>query len=199
MRYLVTLVFLFFICNLYSTDAYNDKNSISISTNEFKMIVEIPAGTNKKYEYDNNKSEFKAEIINGKERYVKYLPYIGNYGFIPFTKLNKKDGGDGDAIDVLLLSEALPTGTIINITPIAILKLNDNGEEDSKIIAVPADDGKKIINLSSYADLDINFPSIKKIIEIWFLSYKGGQIVIFQGWGNEKEAIIEINKHLIKD
>ena len=62
------------------------------------MVVEIPAGTNHKYEYDYGAKEFRIETINGNERVVDFLPYPGNYGFIPHTL-----SGDGDPVDVLVV------------------------------------------------------------------------------------------------
>lgn len=196
MRYLVTFVFLIFIFDTNSFENYSNENSlIPIQKKHLQMIVEIPAGTNKKIEYNKITDEFSAEIINGNERYVKFLPYIGNYGFIPYTEMYKNDGGDGDAIDVLLISESIPTGSLVDIVPIAILNLLDSGEKDSKIIAVPLDREKKIIDISSYKELDTDFKRVKEIIEIWFLSYKGPEKVIFINWGDEKDAFYEILKY----
>ena len=46
-------------------------------------------------------------------------------------------GGGGDALHILLLSEHLATGTIIEVLPIGVLALKDHGENDSAIITVP--------------------------------------------------------------
>lgn len=149
-------------------------------------IIEIPAGTNHKYEYDYSCNQFKCEIIDGKERVVKYLPYPGNYGFIPGTLMDKAKGGDGDALDVLVLCESLPQGKIIPIKPIAELKLLDRGEADDKIIAVPVDAALNTITLSS----DNKLPeSIKTTIKNWFLSYKGKGKMEFSKWEEDPKLV----------
>ena len=44
-------------------------------------------------------------------------------------------GGDGDALDVLIISESVQQGKKIEINPVAILKLLDRGQQDHKVIA----------------------------------------------------------------
>ena len=53
---------------------------------------------------------------DGKERIIQFLPYPGNYGFIPETL-----AGDGDPIDVIDLDESEQRGA---------LNFEDKKEED---------------------------------------------------------------------
>ena len=168
------------------------------SNTSFNAVIEIPAGTSKKYEYNPLKKEFVIDTENGKERVIDFLPYPGNYGFIPSTLSKTDSGGDGDALDVLLIAESLPVGTVIETLPIALLKLIDDGEMDYKVIAVPVDKNKQIISALSYENLDTNYPQLLKIVELWFLNYNKKDISRVEGWGNEKEAFEEIRRHLKK-
>ncbi|MDG2343639.1 MAG: inorganic diphosphatase, partial [Flavobacteriales bacterium] len=150
-------------------------------------IIEIPAGTNKIFEYNYQTKKFECEIIKGKERTINYLPYPGNYGYILNTYMDPKLGGDGDALDVLVVSENLTQGTEINIKPVAILKLLDNGEEDHKIIAIPAKS-----NLTFMQD---SIPvSVKLIIRSWFCNYKSPNKMEFLSWEDKTSALEEIEK-----
>ena len=158
-------------------------------------VIEIPAGTNHKYEYNYESKSFECEIRNGKQRVVTYLPYIGNYGFIPGTYMDPSIGGDGDALDVLVLSESMNQGSIIDIKPVGILKLLDGGEEDHKVIAVPVIDSLNILEIHSFSELR---ESIKKIIQVWFTSYKGNEKMVFQNWEGDSMAILEIDKWVKK-
>ena len=145
------LVFLIFIgCSVKEKKSSNEKKS-------FTAVVEISAGTNKKYEYNYSKESFEVEIMNGKERIINYLPYPGNYGFITNTYMDPKIGGDGDALDVLIISESIAQGSEVKINPIGILKLLDGGEEDHKVIAIPKDSKMNFIK-------DSLTHSIKKIL-----------------------------------
>lgn len=162
-----------------------------------QMVVEIPAGTNKKIEYDYKSNSFKNDQKNGKNRVIQFLPYLGNYGFIPSTNMDKSLGGDGDALDVLVLASAQPTGTILRVIPIGLLKLSDNGEIDNKIIAIPAEAQDRIIDVISFRALRSMYPEVPNIIEHWFLDYKGNYSMELVGWGDEGEAREEIQKWLI--
>lgn len=154
-------------------------------------VIEIPAGTNHKYEYNYESKKFVCEIRNGKPRVVKFLPYPGNYGFIPGTLMDQERGGDGDALDVLVLSESIPQGRVIGIKPIATLKLIDKGEEDHKIIAVPANKELNVLNVTSFEDLSA---PVKEIIKTWFTSYKGPDKMKFQSWESDSATYAEIEK-----
>ena len=154
-------------------------------------VIEIPAGTNHKYEYNYESKKYVCEIRNGKPRVVKFLPYPGNYGFIPGTLMDQERGGDGDALDVLVLSESIPQGRVIGIKPIATLKLIDKGEEDHKIIAVPANTELNVLNVTSFEDLS---GPVKEIIKTWFTSYKGPDKMKFQSWESDSATYAEIEK-----
>ncbi len=162
-----------------------------------QMVVEIPAGTNKKYEYDYETNTFPMDIKNGMERVIDFLGYPGNYGFIPSTMMDPARGGDGDALDILVLSEHAEQGTIIEVMPIGILVLEDAGEKDSKIIAVPIDKNLRTVKVASHKQFDSNYPSVKEIIELWFLNYKHGSIMEFKSWENEAAAKAEIEQWLV--
>lgn len=165
---------------------------IKSSTNNINAVIEIPVGTNKKYEYNKSTKTFEIDKKDGKERVVDFLSYVGNYGYIPSTYSDPKVGGDGDALDVLVISESVPTGTILDIKPIGVLKLIDAGEFDYKIIAVPVKPSKQIIKAQNFKELSENYPIAKKIIEMWFLNYNPSDEAKIDGWGNEDEALSEI-------
>lgn len=164
----------------------------------YQAVIEIPAGTNKKIEYHKTRKKFLIDQRNGKDRIINFLPYPGNYGFIPSTFSNPKRGGDGDAADVLVLGESLKTGSVIEITPIAVLKLIDEKELDYKIIAIPAELKDRIITAENYQKFSSDYPEVIKILESWFTYYDKSQVLEVKGWGDETEAVVEIEKWLAK-
>lgn len=172
----------------------------SFSSKYVNAVVEIPAGTNKKYEYRQDKKMFLAEYIDGKERIVNFLPYPGNYGFVPNTYMDPKLGGDGDPVDILVISESVSTGTMMEVIPIWIIYLEDKSdlaelrEMDHKIIAVPADPKKRVISATNFEELQENYPDIIFILERWFLSYKGRGVMRVTAWGDGEDAVKEIKK-----
>ena len=88
-----------------------------VSEESFNAVVEIPAGTNKKYEYDPYQKEFIVDMENGKERVINFLPYPANYGFIPSTLSKSDTGGDGDALPASINSFKNPSIFFIKSSP----------------------------------------------------------------------------------
>lgn len=163
--------------------------------NGIHVIVEIPAGTNRKIEYQGPEAGFATDQRDGQDRIIDFLPYPGNYGFIPSTLMNKSEGGDGDAIDVLLLCATLPTGTVIEARPIGALQLLDEGALDTKIIAIPTDTTLQTLAPESFTDFSIRYDGARHIIETWFLYYDGLGTNTFEGWIDETETLALIARY----
>jgi len=202
MTHKIKLIFLFLsISFLFLTcqDKKVDYQSLpAISKSGILAVVEIPAGTNRKVEFNTERSRFEIDTKDGKERIIDFLPYPGNYGFIPSTKMDKDKGGDGDAMDVLIIAERMETGDTISIIPIGTLLLEDSGEMDTKIIAIPSNDSKQVMQATDYQTFTVKYHSAKKIIENWFLNYKGVGSTKLIGWKNDRYAINEIEKWKVK-
>ncbi len=192
---LIFLISVLVICFSSCEEAAPDFKNLPYETSEgILAVIEIPSGTNRKIEYNVTTERFEIDVKNGKERVIDFLPYPGNYGFIPSTLMDKDRGGDGDALDILVICESLKTGDTISVIPIGTLLLNDSGELDTKIIAVPADPLKQIIQATDYQTFTVKYNMAQKIIENWFLNYKGLGVTEFIGWKNDNYAKREIEK-----
>ena len=169
-------------------------NSVSES-GHYRAVIEIPAGTNRKMEINKASGAFEPSLRNGKPRLIDFLPYPINYGFVPGTLMDKERGGDGDPLDVLLICESLPMGTLIEFLPVAVLRLSDTDELDSKILAVPVNPELRTICATNYHELNEWYSAIKEIILIWFLNYdKRNDTTQFIKWDDDQLAIEEIEK-----
>ena len=92
-------------------------------------IIEIPFNSFVKYEIEKNDHGIRCDRI-----LHTAMAYPGNYGFFPNTL-----SGDGDPLDVLVISEyPLYPGVIINVKIVGVLLTKDEKGDDEKIIAVPA-------------------------------------------------------------
>jgi len=98
---------------------------------EVNAVIEIPLGSNVKYELDKDTGLLRVDRILYSAVY-----YPGNYGLIPRTLAE-----DGDPLDVLVLCQepVLPL-TIIRATVIGLMTMTDSGARDHKIIAVATGD-----------------------------------------------------------
>lgn len=145
---------------------------------ELTVFIEIVPGDTVKYEVDKETGYLK---IDRPQQYSNVVP--ANYGFIPRTYCGDGiadlarsgtdiliSGGDGDPLDILVLSEHhIPRGDILlKARPIGGFCLVDGGEADDKIIAVLKGD-KVYGEYSEIADLPTG---IVERIEHYFLTYK---------------------------
>jgi inorganic pyrophosphatase len=144
-------------------------------------VIEISAGSVEKRQYDPATGTFPIDLRNGLPRMIRFLPYSANYGFIPGTKMNKEEGGDGDAVDVFVLCGALPSGTVVPVEPIGIIELLDAGERDDKLIAVPVDPALRTVEADDIHELP---QAARDILVTWLLNYDpedGAQLVAVKG------------------
>lgn len=159
-----------------------------------QAVIEIPAGTNRKFEFNKAHLRFEPDMREGRQRMVRFLPYPVNYGFIPSTHMEKNRGGDGDPLDILLLAEHLPTGSVEAVIPIGLMRLKDTDELDHKVLAIPAEPDKRIINAGNWAEFVRDYSPIKTILELFFMHYDGLGTMEVLPWGTEQDALEEVHK-----
>jgi inorganic pyrophosphatase len=149
-------------------------------------LIEIPAGSNAKWEVRKEDGALAWEIEDGRPRVVQYLAYPANYGMIPRTLLPTEAGGDGDPLDVLVLGPALPRGALVRVQVVGALRLLDGGEFDDKLIAVAED--SPFASVRDLPDLERQFPGVTQILETWFAHYKGVGEIETRGFDGASEA-----------
>lgn len=157
-------------------------------------VVEISAGTNMKHAYDPEAGHILPVMTDGKPQRIEFLPYPGNYGFIPSTWMDPAMGGDGHALDVLILSEYVPLGTLMEVVPVAVLKLVEAGEQDDKVIAMPVDPALRLFEVDDLEDLRRRFPRVLELIEEWFTHYDAVQPARALGWEDAAAAMAAVEK-----
>lgn len=108
------------------------------------VVVEIPMGSSHKVEWDRHRALFHLDRVE-----PKIFAKPTNYGFIPQTL-----DVDGDELDALVItSEPISTGILVKGRVIGVLKFEDDGDIDDKIIVVPEDDRNSGDSIQSLADL----------------------------------------------
>lgn len=145
---------------------------------EVTVFVEIVPRDTVKYEVDKETGYLK---IDRPQQYSNVVP--ANYGFIPQTYCSERIAGlaraktdiqirdgDGDPLDILVLSEHhIPRGDIIlKARPIGGFCLVDDNEADDKIIAVLK--GDKVFE--QYREISELPKGILERFEHYFLTYK---------------------------
>ncbi len=169
-----------------------DKNFLTDFTAEagggfVHAVVEIPSGTNAKWEVDKKDGKLRWELEDGQPRVVEYLSYPANYGMIPRTLLAAEMGGDGDPLDVLVLGPALKRGAVVRVRLLGLLSTEDDGEKDDKLLAVAAD--SPFAAIRSIEELDEHFAGVTTILETWFSNYKGPGRIRTRGYQGADAAL----------
>lgn len=134
----------------------------------FRAVVEIPKGSNLKYELDKGTGMIKIDRVLSSAVY-----YPANYGFIPQTLAE-----DDDPLDVLVYTtEQIPPLTLCEARAVGLMSMIDHGDPDHKIIAVLAQDP-----IYSEFTKASDFPKhIFKMLKRFFEDYKtleGKQVAV---------------------
>lgn len=143
-------------------------------------IIEINSGTINKYEIITESGQLKLDRVG-----YSSLAYPFAYGAIPCTW-----DYDGDPLDVEIVNviEPLVPGCLVEARIIGVMKFEDGGEVDDKIIAVLADD-RRSDHIQSVEDLGEQF--IKETTYYWehikFLKKPGTGIT--KGFFDKTEAL----------
>ena len=138
---------------------WHDMNPQEITPTDFSAVIEIPKGSQCKYELDKHTGLLRLDRV-----LYTSTHYPANYGFIPRTFAD-----DEDPLDVLVLcSRPLYPLTLIRVYPIGVMRMIDSGKLDDKIIAVPFSDP----TYEGIADIDELPPHIFDEIMHFFSVYK---------------------------
>lgn len=141
------------------------------------VVIEIPARTSNKYEYDEELDEIMLDRVLHSPMF-----YPTEYGFVPGTRSE-----DGDHLDVMVLT-TYPTfpGCVMKVRPIGILDMKDEEGHDPKLLAVAAKD-PHFHNVKEVEDVNEH---LKSEIGHFFSRYKDleNKWAEVAGWKSRQEA-----------
>lgn len=151
------------------------------------VVIEIPAGSKNKYEYDEELDCIKLDRVG-----YAAMAHPYDYGFVPETRSE-----DGDHLDAfVILDHSVFPGCVVAARPVGLVKMIDDGEGDEKLICVPAKDPR----YDHITELEQLSPHLPKEIQHFFEHYKDlqGKKCEINGWVGAAEAKAIINSSLEK-
>ena len=160
------------------TDLWRDLETGPNPPETVYAVVECLKGERNKYEYDK---EVPGVVL---DRVLhSNVHYPSDYGFMPRTYYD-----DEDPFDVLVLVEdqTFP-GCVIEARPIALMRMDDDGEKDDKVIAVPDEDPR----YDHMTDLEDLSQQRRDEIAEFFETYKNlesGKQTETLGWEDQAAA-----------
>lgn len=142
-----------------------------------EALIEIPAGSQNKYEFDKEKGLLRLDR-------VLYSPvhYPQDYGYIPETLED-----DGDAIDILvMISNPTVPGCIIDCRIVGVLSMQDDKGIDNKLLGVAVKD-PRFVHIKDLSDVP---PHVLREVEHFFQTYKDleNKAVTIRGWYGREQA-----------
>ena len=115
-------------------------------------IIEIPQGSQAKYEVDKETGLLKLDRV-----IYSSFHYPVNYGFIPQTL-----GQDNDPLDILVIcSQAIQSLCLVEAKVIGNMQMIDQGQVDDKIIAVAVKD-PSVNHINGVDELPSHFIAVLK-------------------------------------
>lgn len=114
-----------------------------------------------------------------------YMSLIGNLGYL----VDKNQ----DSTQVLVISQRIAPGTIVNYNPFGVLIVGDNDENEHIIVATTPNEIYTSVEIKDLSDLSIHFGYIKRMIEQWYIGMSGlggGKVIKWES----KKYITEISK-----
>jgi len=98
---------------------------------EINIVVEISKGSKVKYELDKDTGLLEVDRV-----LYSSVVYPENYGFIPQTLAD-----DDDPLDaIVLMQEPIQPMSLLEVRPIGLLPMVDEGENDENILCVHVED-----------------------------------------------------------
>lgn len=150
------------------------------------VLIEIPAGSKNKYEYDKDMNAFALDRV-----LFASVQYPYDYGFVPNTLAD-----DGDPLDGMVIMDQ-PTfpGCVITARPIGMLEMIDGGDRDEKVLCVPEED-PRFANVTSLKDIA---PHRLEEIAEFFRTYKNleKKVTEILGW-KDVDAVMPLVEQCVK-
>ena len=150
---------------------------------KINVIIECQKGSRIKYEVDKETGLIMFDR-------VLYSPmhYPADYGFVPQSLWK-----DGDPLDVLVLGhDALVPGCLVECRPLGFLEMEDGGDNDIKVLAVPIKD-PRFKEIKSIDDVEPHFlAEVQHLFTVYKeLEKKEVKVGDWQGLEEAKKAIQE--------
>ncbi|PWA12403.1 inorganic diphosphatase [Pueribacillus theae] len=142
-----------------------------------EAFIEIPTGSQNKYEFDKEKGVFKLDRV-----LFSPMHYPAEYGYLDNTLAL-----DGDPLDILVYT-TFPTfpGCVIDARVIGVLIMSDDKGKDEKLLAVPVED-PRFNHVTTLEDLPGH---VLKEIAHFFQVYKDleNKETVIEGWEGPEQA-----------
>jgi inorganic pyrophosphatase len=142
------------------------------------VVVEVPVGSRNKYEYEPELGMIvRDRVLPGNIRYP------ADYGFVPST-----ESADGEPLDAMVAAyDPVFPGCVLKARILGALEMDEGGETEYNIFAVP-DDDPRFEDIGSLEDMpEQNLREIEQFF-VAFKRLEGDEEAEVRGWCGLEEA-----------
>jgi inorganic pyrophosphatase len=170
---------------------------LKVSDGVYNAVFEIPKMTKPKMEVATKEPNNPIAQDEKKGKLRDYHgPIFWNYGMFPQTwedpnivHSETKCAGDNDPVDVVEIgSAAIEQGSVVQVKPLGVLAMIDDGELDWKVIAISTSD-PLAKELNDINDVAAKCPGTIDGIREWFRWYKTPDGKPLNAFGFNEEAL----------
>ena len=142
------------------------------------VVVEVPVGSRNKYEYEPELGTIvRDRVLPGNIRYP------ADYGFVPST-----ESADGEPLDAMVAAyDPVFPGCVLKARILGALEMDEGGETEYNIFAVPNDD-PRFEDIKSLEDMpEQNLREIEQFF-VAFKRLEGDEEAEVRGWCGVEET-----------
>jgi len=142
------------------------------------VVVEVPVGSRNKYEYEPELGAIvRDRVLPGNIRYP------ADYGFVPST-----ESADGEPLDAMVAAyDPVFPGCVLKARILGALEMDEGGETEYNIFAVPNDD-PRFEDIKSLEDMpEQNLREIEQFF-VAFKRLEGDEEAEVRGWCGVEET-----------
>jgi inorganic pyrophosphatase len=172
LRFLVFLALPFII---FSSCSESSTSSLKSENGFYQIEVTEAAGSRV---WKNLKGE-----IDTLESYLKTPVNMGEFPVSPMDSLN-----DRTFIKAFILNNNDKVGEVMEVYPVAVLKMLDGERSIPFMLVVPKDADKRLVDVRSLYELQKKCYACKSIMEEWVSNLPSQKELVFFGWENEQRA-----------
>lgn len=158
---------------------------------QMMAVIETSAGSHHLTKYNTINHQFEKVSKDSKPIVNDYLSVPFNLGFIPSTTQELSRGGNGDPVQVIVLSGKIPSEMYTPIEAIGLITIIEKGTKRKIVIAKSLDEDYSSIKAD---DISLLPKGVLEIISNWLCNHKGNNSYQLDSWGIQRDALAHIKK-----
>ena len=125
-------------------------------------------------------------LLGEKDTVDNFLPLpanMGEFSVAPIDSLN-----DREFIKAIVLNNGSTLGEVMEVHPVAVMKLLDGEKSIPFLLLIPKDKEKRLLDIQNLFELQKHCYSCKNLMEEWVTNLPSHEKLVFFGWEDHDQA-----------